>query len=85
MIPDIFVQENKSDQFVEAKESLIGEELGNAVTCADKTLKKEVQVFSLILENDLYSNNIYFFRQCAASILDLFRLSGVCEEEIIDN
>ena len=45
VFPDIFEQENKSDQLVEAKESFIGEavdELGNAVTCADKTLKKEV-------------------------------------------
>ena len=51
--PDIFEQENKSDQLVEAKESFsceASDELGNAVTCADQTLRKAAQVFCLIVE-----------------------------------
>ena len=55
VFPDISVQENKSDQLVEARESFIGEaadELGNAVTCADKTLRKAAQVLCLIVENN---------------------------------
>ena len=53
MFPDIFEQENKSDQLVEAKESFVDEaadELGNAVTCADRTLRKAAQVLSQIVE-----------------------------------
>ena len=51
VFPDIFEQENKSDQLVDAKESLIGEatdELGNADTCADRTLRRAAQVHSLL-------------------------------------
>ena len=51
VFPDIFEQEDKSDQLVDAKESLDGEaanELGNAVTCADRTLRKSAQVHSLL-------------------------------------
>ena len=51
MFPDIFEQEDKSDELVDAKESLDGEaadELGNAVTCADRTLRKAAQVHSLL-------------------------------------
>ena len=53
MFPDIFEQENKSDQLVEAKESFVDEaadELGNTVACADTTLRKAAQVLSLIVE-----------------------------------
>ena len=42
VFPDIVVQENNSDQLFKAKLSFIGEaadELGNAVTSADKTLR----------------------------------------------
>jgi hypothetical protein len=53
--PDIFEQENKSDQLVEAKESFdceASDELGNTVTCAGKTLRKAAQVLNLIVENN---------------------------------
>ena len=55
MFPDIFEQQNKSDQLVDAKESFVGEEadeLGNADTCADKTLRKAAQVLCQIVENN---------------------------------
>ena len=53
VFPDIFVQENKTDQLVEAKESFIGEaadELGSAVTCADRNTRKAVQVLFKIVK-----------------------------------
>ena len=53
VFPDIFEQENKSDQLVAAKESFIGEaadELGSAVTCADRNTRKAAQVLLKIVK-----------------------------------